>query len=424
MTRKLLLSLIIIGLSIVAWTSTASACGGFFCQNTPVDQVGERIVFTANPDGTITALIEILYQGEADDFSWILPIPEAIDTNGVQVPDDGDLIFDQLHAQTDVIINAPVPPPCATEIAVDTAMEADAMEDDDGGVEVFSQGEVGPFTFEVVGSQDPDSLVDWLRENDYEVAPDAEPLIDIYVEREMAFVAMRLLDGETADSIQPVELTYPGTEPMIPLQLTAVAAQPEMPIWVWIFGESQAVPQNFEHMEIATEELSFFGRGANDYTFLVQRRADALGGRAFITEYAQPADAPTFIHPWLRAQVENADYLTRLHTYIDPGEMTADPTFGFEAGLADVSRLRSARELNGLYSCERDGSGIVGTETEVRSDAIDPRDGGPTVVAFTPEVVAAPAVVSATDVTQIFILVGLAVIAGGFAVYWVRQRKQ
>ena len=43
------------------FADSASACGGLFCQNNPVDQAAERIVFSVNPDGTVTSLIEIAY---------------------------------------------------------------------------------------------------------------------------------------------------------------------------------------------------------------------------------------------------------------------------------------------------------------------------------------------------------------------------
>ncbi len=374
----------IIGAALAAWTAAASACGGFFCQNQPVDQTGERIVFTANPDGTITTLVEIQYFGEAEDFSWILPIPEAIDADDLDVPEGGADVFTELHQLTDVQIIAPEFPDCADDVmaTADVAME-DSME---SGVEIFASGEVGPFGFDVVGSEDPDALVQWLRDNRYQVTADMEPLIDIYVDQEMAFVAMRLLDGQDSDSIEPIEITYGGTEPMIPLRLTAVAAQPNMPIWVWIFGEHRAMSTNFTNMEIATEEISFFPFGGNDYTFLVQQRANALDGHAFITEYAQPVDAGTFEHPWLQAQAETAPYLTRMNTFIDPEEMTADPMFGFDADLPDVSNIRDASDLAGLYSCERDESGgVLDAIFGAESDAIDPRDGGELVVAFTPE---------------------------------------
>ena len=39
------------------------ACGGFFCQNSPVDQNAERIIFSQNRDGTISAYIQIQYTG-------------------------------------------------------------------------------------------------------------------------------------------------------------------------------------------------------------------------------------------------------------------------------------------------------------------------------------------------------------------------
>ena len=392
MVQRTTLILTVVGLVIVAWSGVASACGGFFCQNDPVDQTGERIVFTANDDETITTLIEILYQGSAEDFSWILPIPEAIDADALQVPEDGQLVFDELHQMTDVRFIAPEVPQCALDIQFATDEVAEAAEA--GGVEISASGEVGPFGFDVIGSADPNALIDWLRDNDYQVTPEMEPLIDIYVDQEMAFIAMRLLDGETAESIQPIEITYPGTEPTIPIQLTAVAAQPEMPIWVWLFGDHRAVPTNFGEMEIATEEITFFPFGGNDYNFLVQQRANAFeNGHAFITEYAQAVEPGDFNHPWLQAQTETAPYLTRMNTYLDPAEMTADPTFGFDESLGEVSNVRDATGRTGLYACERDGDdegileSIFGGD---RGDAIDPTDGTGQVVAFTPDVAPEP----------------------------------
>lgn len=369
---------------IVLSAQSAGACGGFFCQNNPVDQTGERIVFTVNDDGTITTLIEIQYFGTADDFSWILPIPEAISADDLAVPEDGPEVFDELHQLTDVQIIAPPVPDCVAEF-LDSAVFATA-EADDGGVEIFASGEVGPFGFDVIGSDDPDALIEWLRDNNYQVTPDMEPLIDVYVDQDMAFVAMRLLDGEDAASIAPIEITYGGTEPMIPLILTSVAAQPNMPVWVWIFGDERAVGTNYANMEIANEELTFFPFGGNDYTFLVQQRANALDGQAFITEFAGPSDGLAFESSWLQERSAEQPYLTRLNTYIDPVEMTVDPVFGFDGDLPDVSNVRDASELDGLYDCQRageDGGGLFGFFGG-DSDAIDPRDGSEVVVAFTP----------------------------------------
>lgn len=351
------------------WAGSASACGGLFCQNDPVDQSGERIVFTVNGDGTVTSLIEIQYAGSAADFSWILPMPSAITADDVAVPDDGDEVFPELHALTDVRVLSPPTPACAeVDFAADAAESAD-----DGGVEVFASGEVGPFGFDVIGSGDSGALIGWLRDNNYRVEPPMEPLIDVYVQEEAAFLAMRLLDGQDSDAIQPIEVTYEADLPSIPIRLTAVAAQDEMPVWVWIFAESQAVPDNFAHMEIATEELTFSTFGGNDYRFLVQDRADALDGRAFITEFAAPSNSIELAHPYLQNAARQQPYLTRLATYISPDEMTVDPSFVLDPDRPDVSNVRDASDLTGLYDCEREE--VAGSLISVgASDAIDPRD--------------------------------------------------
>ncbi len=391
---------LIIAVAMQIAAPPAEACGGFFCENDPVDQTGERILFTMNGDGTVTTLIEIQYQGSAADFSWILPIPEAIDVDDVAVPEDGELIFDELHNLTDVIIRPPRTPDCAQQAMADDASE-EAMEDE-GGVEVFASGEVGPFGFDVIGSSDPDALINWLLDNNYRVDPPMEPLIDVYVEEEFAFIAMRLLDGETSESITPIELTYPGDDPMIPLRLTAVAAMPNMPIFTWFFAEDQVVPSNYAHMEIETREITFATFGGNDYTRLMQQRADAFEGQAFITEFAQPTDPARFTHPYLASKAEQRQYLTRLATYISPDEMTVDPMFEVEGGRADVSRIRDASDMVGLFDCERDGgSGFFSGGGS--SDAIDPTGG-------TGEVAAAPIMPEPTTSSWFYAFIALAAV--------------
>lgn len=391
--KKATLMCTVVGLVIVAWSGVASACGGFFCQATPVDQTGERIIFTVNDDQTTTALIEILYQGASEDFSWILPIPHAIEADALSVPANGAQVFDELHDLTDVQLIAPAEPPCTWDwnfgrsvdapfSDINSALSAESASGPPP-VTVFSSGEVGPFEFDVIGADDPDELLNWLRDNRYQVAPSMEPLIDVYVEQEMAFIAMRLLDGQNAGSIEPIEITYPGTTPTIPLRLTAVAAQPNFPVWVWIFGEDRAVPTNFDEIEVSTQEITFFPNGGNDYPFLVQQRADAFGGHAFITEYAQGVGENDFSHPWLRSQGESSSHLTRLTAFLDPDEMTVDPTFDFDGSRGDVSNVRDATGLHGLYSCERDNPSLLQTAL-FGSHAIDPTNGGRQVVASTP----------------------------------------
>ena len=94
----------------------ASACGGFFCQNSTIDQNSERIMFTQNRYGTISACVQIQYTGSAPDFSWILPIPEPIGPENLAVPEDAMAAFTELEVATDPVFVALEMPQCATDL--------------------------------------------------------------------------------------------------------------------------------------------------------------------------------------------------------------------------------------------------------------------------------------------------------------------
>src|SRR5687768_4263170 len=77
----------------------ARACGGFFCSAAqPVNQAAERIVFAHNSDGTVTAVIEIMYQGPSESFSWLLPISSVPEGDQIAVASKSS--FDRLQSAT------------------------------------------------------------------------------------------------------------------------------------------------------------------------------------------------------------------------------------------------------------------------------------------------------------------------------------
>src|SRR5688500_7608857 len=78
----------------------ALACGGFFCSaQQPVNQSAERIIFAQNDDSTVTAVIQILYQGPSTEFSWLLPI-STVPRNDGDIGIASDLAFQRLQAAT------------------------------------------------------------------------------------------------------------------------------------------------------------------------------------------------------------------------------------------------------------------------------------------------------------------------------------
>ena len=198
-----LLTILVLVLLVAA--SGVSACGGLFCQNTPVDQQAERIIFAVNDDGTITAYVQINYTGSAPDFSWVVPVPSVPKVDVAEIA-----TFDELSNLTSPVFIPPLMPDCA-RIPVPMALSASGAGMDTSGVQVLASGTAGPYGYDVVTSPDPNELVTWLRTNNYRITEPMEPLVKAYTDEGMVFLAMKLQPDQGVQDIQPVVMTYEAT---------------------------------------------------------------------------------------------------------------------------------------------------------------------------------------------------------------------
>ncbi len=291
----------------------ARACGGLFCNSRPPDpfaplpvaQTGENVVFAIDKDPaggapTLVAHIQILYAGDAAKFSWVVPV-DAAPTLGVGT----DRLFSTLASATQprFTTQSLIDGQCLPALRSGTAFDGTASPTMGGsdagvpppnvtsggaGVTVSFQGAVGPFDAAVIQSADPMALRMWLTENGYVVSEQAVGLIDGYVREGKYFVALKLLNGVGVRAIQPIVLTFKGIEPCVPLRLTAIAANPDMQVRMWVLGDRRAVPKNVYEMKIDDARIDWISGGSN-YNALVMQAANEAGGNAFVTEYAGPS---------------------------------------------------------------------------------------------------------------------------------------
>lgn len=276
-------------LAMIGCVADASACGGFFCQQVPIDQAGEQIIFRR--DGNqVTAIVLIQYEGTAEDFSWVVPVP------GVpELSTGSELVFFPLEQATrpqfNLIRNGD---PCSfNEFGQGGGTDApsDAADggsgDDDGGVEVLKEEAVGPFDIVVVTSEDPEAMATWLTDNGYDLTDRGDELIAPYVEAGMNFVALRLRQDQEVGDLQPLVMRYESDEIMVPIRLTAVAAMPDMGVLVWLLGEARGVPLNYLHVIPNYTRLDWYtGNAYASYQGLITAAMDEAGGQGFATDYA------------------------------------------------------------------------------------------------------------------------------------------
>ena len=270
----------------------ASACGGFFCGGTPIDQTGERVLFGVK-DGQVTAHIQISYAGEAEEFAWVLPLPHAPSHIGVGT----DVLFQQLEQRTrpQFQLQWVNNNECYYYGGGFGFDDADGLNpspggaaENESGVNVLEQKAVGPYDIAVIEAKDKGNaaaVYEWLKNNDYDQPPESKDLISTYVAEGHKFVAIKLQSDQGVGDIQPIVLEFPFPGSCIPLRLTSIAAQDDMDVWVYMLGQHRAIPVNYFHVEVNEKKIDWINWGSN-YKEVARDAVDQAAGRAFLTEYA------------------------------------------------------------------------------------------------------------------------------------------
>lgn len=293
--------------AVSAPPAEAEACGGTFCDNPgpnqppmPVDQTGENVLFVM-ADGEVEAHIQIQYSGDPERFAWLIPVPVT-----PQFAVGSQQLFVNLQ-------NASVPTFSLTsrfdgcgggfsESSSDgsgcssSAESGDTLaggggtpeERTDSDSEVVSRRErVGVFDVSVLEGASPEDVETWLTDNGYLSTPTAPGILRDYSERDYVFVAVKLRSGAGVREIHPLVIRYAGSEPCVPLKLTAIAAQENMDVRAFFLGDKRVVPTGFKHVELNQAHLDWLNFG-QDYKTTVSLAVDSpvANGRAFITEYA------------------------------------------------------------------------------------------------------------------------------------------
>ena len=272
---------------------SASACGGCFAPTgSPTVVTRHQMAVSMSPEET-TLWDQIEYAGDPEDFVWVLPVRD-----GVPVELADNAFFEAIEQQTRITLQAPLPPrtfcsdPCGPFAAgtSDRAGGADAGAAGDAGVTIHHQATIGPYETVTIGSEDPEALVTWLRDHFYAVPDSILPTIAHYTDQGMDFAVLRLSPNFGVNQMQPVRVTMPGLNPTFPLRMVAAGVEGSVGLELFVFAEGRYRPMNFADAEVDRARLTYdWNTSSFNYDALYEEAAGTEGGRAWVTEFAQPS---------------------------------------------------------------------------------------------------------------------------------------
>ncbi|MCJ7790320.1 MAG: DUF2330 domain-containing protein [Candidatus Atribacteria bacterium] len=173
------------------------------------DDMVEKIIF------------QIDYEGDAEDFAWVIPVPAYPKLFSVE-----DEIFYELYQLTKIT------PPSNFGCGWGGGIPVPGLED--GGVHIWEENQVGIYQTVTLSATDPNSVIGWLNDNGYAFPSNGQEILDYYVQKNWFFVAMKIqAEGIVNNSeyysgaIQPIGIMFFSDEIVYPLKISSLS----VPSW-------------------------------------------------------------------------------------------------------------------------------------------------------------------------------------------------
>jgi hypothetical protein len=281
----------------------AEACGCLALPSpaTNVVQAGERILFHKDGDNVV-AYIQVQYQGDADNFAWLVPLP-SVPTLEIGT----DELFDRLGTNTLPRYTLTTTRNfcnggssstkssgfgCGADSAsfgggFNQANGSDMLAASADAGALVERSSVGPYDFAVLKADDQSEMLKWLNDNRFFVPAGTDAAMKPYIRPGAYFLAIKLKAGETTGDIVPVIVKYKSDLPMIPIILTQVGAVPNMGIQVYVLGQHRATPRNYHHTVL--DDMTVWLSTDSYNNALIRAAKEAPKRHTFLTEYAGPS---------------------------------------------------------------------------------------------------------------------------------------
>lgn len=228
----------------------AAAFCGFYVSQADADLFNQasQVIIARDGDRTILTLAND-YQGDAQDFALVIPVPVAITAEQVNVGEP-DIIsrLDQFTAPR--LVEYFDDDPCQPVYMLESAPSpraagsgtraADASRDRNQalGVTIEANFSVGEYDILILSAKESSGLETWLQENDYNIPRGASRVLRPYIRQEFKFFVAKVnLDAVEQDAVQalrPLQIAYESPRFMLPIRLGMLNAKGDQDLIVYI----------------------------------------------------------------------------------------------------------------------------------------------------------------------------------------------
>ncbi|MBP6842825.1 MAG: DUF2330 domain-containing protein [Kofleriaceae bacterium] len=282
----------------------AQAFCGFYVNSGGSEMFNDATQVVLMRSGTRTVLsMQNNYQGPPEAFALVIPVPTVLQKEDVKTLSKA--VFehvDQMGAPR--LVEYWEEDPCAPEKVYDRMQMAPSggaratatleLRKGDLGVTIEAKFEVGEYQVLILSAKDSTGLDTWLRQEQYQIPPGAEPFLRPYVESGMKFFVAKVdpakvtfKDGRA--ELSPLRFHYDSDEFNLPIRLGLANSSGTQDLIVSILAPAQryevanyknvTIPTNLDVKDAVRDKFGEF------YAALFDRTVEKNPG-AVVTEYS------------------------------------------------------------------------------------------------------------------------------------------
>lgn len=327
-------------------------------------------------DGNTTTLTLIMdYEGTANEFAVLLPVPQVLNADDVgsvnqdlvewigdfsvprQVAYSCDDIFETKVVKTN---GCALGFGCSSYAPADGSLTDKASDDYDTGVTVESSFTEQGYEFVVLSADESTGLFTWLTNNGYAVPEGGEAMLQEYLDAGVYFLAAKvaLSSVEVVDGwLPPIQLRYESDFFGLPIRIGTISASGPQDVIIYALTDldkGEVLIANYPELPLPTE-CTWSGEDFGDWYEEQLDEAWAENGAGWVKEYSwelEPTEAAQGYHcdPCTATPAaptadgsfgafglqSRSAHLTRLHVRYAPEEATMDLVLN-ESGITGIN---------------------------------------------------------------------------------------
>ena len=304
---------------VAAGGQTARAFGGFVASgSSPLRPRAVAALLADNADGTVTAVVQLAYEGPPQEFGWVVAVP-SVPVVGLSSSEflrrlDGATspqYWREVGTRTGCVEAPDGGYGPSNAESSGSFFQSDALER--APVSVLSANVLGDYEQVTVAvadnAADPaQAALDWLSAHGFGGRGLDRTALQKYLHDGYKLVAFKLRTTDARGALRPIRLTYTADRLTLPSALSGSAGL-DREVLLWVVGEAQAVPDNQPSLVLNAALIDWlsgstfahgtlpaggngpvgpFGRRPSNYDGLLAAAVDQASG-GFVTELAGPA---------------------------------------------------------------------------------------------------------------------------------------